>query len=616
MKPMAIVAAGAISALGEGEAAVAIGRASELPITAVREDEILRAAGLARPFLARAPGTAGAPEDPAALLIERATTLLVESLDGARPGWRSSRVGLALGTSSGGMVSLTRALALRAGGRPIPEEVARGAPYFGPLGGVDRALGIAPRERTQVLAACASSGIAVGIACRWLELGHVDLVLAGGYDAVSVLVAAGFESLGATSTRPSPFRTGRSGMALGEAAALVALVRADDARGPALGFVRGFGASADAVHVTAPDRTGAGLARAAESALRDAGCAPDGIDLVSAHGTATPFNDAAEARALGLTLGERAASVPVHPWKAVVGHTLGASSALELLAALSAMKQSIAPGAVGEGPIDPEARVHLLERNEAAELRTCLKLSAAFGGANAALVAGLDAGPGRPLAAGPVSLIAEGPARTASDLLALADVLRIPKVQVTRMDRLSAASVAAAHDVLRAAPELSRERMGVVVGTSTASLENDEEFDARLRERGPGGVEPRRFPPTSPNLAPGQCSIAFGLLGPSLAVGAGPDAALEALIVGHDLVAAGDAESMIVVLAEDVGDAVRDIWRAAGWAVPVAGARAWLLSRGPSRVVDRARLGLLRAQRLEAGDPSPPSAGDLLTPIH
>src|SRR5206468_10981407 len=93
----------------------------------------------------------------------------------------------------------------------------------------------------------------------------------------------------------------------------------------AVGYVRGFGMSSDAVHVTAPDGAGGGLVRAGSAALDDAGVDATAIDLVSAHATATPLNDAAEARALVALLGEHASTVVVHPMKAIVGHTLGAS---------------------------------------------------------------------------------------------------------------------------------------------------------------------------------------------------------------------------------------------------------------------------------------------------
>jgi 3-oxoacyl-[acyl-carrier-protein] synthase II len=102
----------------------------------------------------------------------------------------------------------------------------------------------------------------------------------------------------------------------------------------------------------------------------------------------------------------------------------------------------------------------------------------------------------------------------------------------------------------------------------------------RLRERGPRGAEPRRFPATSPNLAPGRAAIAFGLQGPALSVGSGRLAALEALLLAIELLEAGDAGSLFVVATEDVGPVVRDIWALAGLPLPERGAIAALLDTG------------------------------------
>jgi 3-oxoacyl-[acyl-carrier-protein] synthase-1/3-oxoacyl-[acyl-carrier-protein] synthase II len=382
-------------------------------------------------------------------------------------------------------------------------------------------------------------------------------------------------------------------MALGEAAVLFALVREASAQTRPLGYLRGFGASCDAVHVTAPDRTGAGLARAARQALADAAVSASAVELVSAHATATPFNDAAEARALADVLGGHAPAVPVHPFKAVVGHTLGASAALETAAALDAMSRALLPAAGGAGEPDPDAAVKLLQQNSEGSARLCLKLSAAFGGANAALVASTESGVGRPVQRRGARVAAIGAARTAADVHSLDT--RMPETTLSRLDPLSAAAVAAAASAIHLAPDIPRERTAVVVGTIAATIENDEAFDARLRERGAKGAEPRRFPPTSPNLPAGQCGIAFGLLGPSLSVGAGPEAPLEALWVATNLVEAGDADAAVVVAAEHVGPVVREIFRAAAWPCPEDGALAVVLLPGSDGDTGAWRDGLSRA---------------------
>jgi 3-oxoacyl-[acyl-carrier-protein] synthase II len=359
---------------------------------------------------------------------------------------------------------------------------------------------------------------------------------------------------------------------------------------PVLGRIAGFGASADAVHVTAPDRTGQGLATAARAALGDAGMAPQSIDLVSAHGTATNYNDAAEAHALVSVLGAEQSGAVVHPFKAAVGHTMGAAGALETLAALEAMRRSVLPASAHVGSVDPMLPIRILDRNAAGSPRCCLKLSSAFGGANAALVVTRGAEKGPPRTERPVHLLAIGqPCETADPELVLAKVPTADRSYLLRVDPTSGLVLTAVASALsRDLGALSSERSGVVLGTAAATLEINDRYDARRRQRGAAAVEPRRFPPTSPNLAVGQCSIVFGLKGPSFAVGASPAAALEALLVGHDLIASGDADTVIVVAADDVGEVVRDVWRAAGWPLPRHGALAVLVgaeARGP--ILDR-----------------------------
>ena len=331
MSSIAIIASGAISGLGEGAAATTAGEVGHPARVAIGGDEELARAGLARSFASRAWPLGD--EGRAAALLERALVACASDLDRVRSGWRDERVGLVLGTSSGGMRAAERAFADLAAGKPITDRVA--PTYAGPLERGIRTLRTPLDPCILVLGACASAALSVGLGVRWLERGACDLVIAGGFDEVTVFVAAGFEALRATtaSPPPRPFRAGRDGMSLGEGAAVVALVRAGGKGARA--FVTGFGATSDAVHLTAPDRAGAGLARAAKAALAEAGSGR--VDLVSAHGTATPFNDAAEARAIASVLGEDLEHAVVHPFKAQVGHTLGAAGAIELLASVDAL---------------------------------------------------------------------------------------------------------------------------------------------------------------------------------------------------------------------------------------------------------------------------------------
>jgi 3-oxoacyl-[acyl-carrier-protein] synthase-1/3-oxoacyl-[acyl-carrier-protein] synthase II len=573
-----VIAAGAVSALGSGDRAYCVGEVGERPVVAIARDAILEREGLARPFAARVTCLPETGRDRATDLLGAA---LRQCLAGLDPAWLEKRVGLAIGTSSGGMNTQERFLSAVARGERVAPAMARGAAYFAPLEDAVNDVGGSFSPRVLVLGACASSTLAVGLALRWLELGRCDVALAGGFDALSSFVAAGFEALRATTASvPRPFRVGRDGMALGEGAGVVALAREP---GPApLGFVAGFGASTDAVHLTAPDQTGRGLAVAAERALADAGVPASDIDLVSAHATATPFNDPAEARALGRALGAHAPKL-VHPFKAQIGHTLGAAGVLEALAALDALAKGVGPAAAGEGDIDPDCTVPLAATNRPLHARAALKLSSAFGGANAALVltrraAAVRAVRPRDAFVRAVAVVGEPLEARA---IALAVGARHPHLH--RLDAMASLVISAVQRLTLSTGAAALEGAGLIVGHSLATLEANECFDARRRQKGVRGVEPRRFPATSPNAAAGECAIAFGLTGPTFGVGASFHGGLEALDVARDLVAAGDAASMLVVAADLGGDISSALAVAAGVPALPQGACACLVESAPSR---------------------------------
>ena len=566
MSDACVIAVGAVSPFGLGESATPAGAVGEPAERRITTDPLLEAAGLRRPFSARAPHDLGvaASGDRATDLLVAAFTQVASALDAARPGWRRERVGVAVGTSSGGMLTSELFFAARAAGAATP-ELARGATYFAPFDAALAALDLASAQpRAQILAACAASTIALGLGLRWLDRGACDLVLAGGYDAISVFVASGFEALRATTSGcPRPFRVGRDGMSLGEGAAIVAMVREHDRRGSApLVRVAGFGASNDAVHITAPDRTGSGLARAGAAALADAGLTAERVELVSAHGTSTPFNDAMESRAIAALFGDR--RPVVHPFKAQIGHTLGAAGVLEALAAAAALRCGIAPAAAGQGDRDPDAPALLLDRAEARPLEAALKLSAAFGGTNAALV--LTTAPSGRTQRAPRPVFLRAVAHVdAVDLATLADATGVARDRLARLDllcRLGLAAVTAlAHDVGRAALLGA----GIIAGHGLATIDTNEGYDARRRARGAASVEPRVFPATSPNALVGECALVFGLTGPSFAVSSGLDGATEALAAGIELVAAGDADRLVIVAADDAGPVAHDLLALAGW---------------------------------------------------
>jgi 3-oxoacyl-[acyl-carrier-protein] synthase II len=582
---VAVVAWGAVSGLGRGVEAASAGLVGEPARVAIAQDEELRAAGFAKPFVSRARlGEEGEGDEGGA---DRATRILAMSLgdcaralDESRPGWRQTRVGLSIGTSSGGMRTAEHLFARLGRGEPVAPDFAARAAYFGPLLDVARELAIELSPATLVLCACSSSLIAVGLGARWLTLGKCDLVLAGGFDAVSPFVASGFESLQATSAQvpPRPFRVGRDGMALGEAGAVLALTRVAEAGARVRGYVCGFGASADAVHITAPDKTGAGLTQAARAALAEAG--NPRVDLVSAHATATPFNDAAEARGTAGALGEaQALEAVVHAFKAQVGHTLGAAGAIEALVCFDAIERGVLPATAGEGALDPNARAHILGLGEAGSPRVALKLASAFGGANAALVLRCDRpSPAPDSSHRPAWISRAVRIATLPDVLAIAEAIGANPDKLARADAhvlWALAALAALGD------RLGREAFagaGVIVGTAAATIETNARYAVRLRERGPRFVEARRFPYTSPNAVAGECGMAFGLRGPAFSVGAGLHAGVEALVAAADLVSAGDADRMLVVAVDDLGGEAAKAWAGAVGADLTAGAVALLVT--------------------------------------
>ncbi|MEO8874479.1 MAG: beta-ketoacyl synthase N-terminal-like domain-containing protein, partial [Polyangiaceae bacterium] len=535
--------------------------------------------GLARPLAARAQLENVAPEDDrATLLLKRAFVLLAADLDRVRPAWRMEKIGIALATSSGGMLAAEAFFKAISTQELLTATRAQRATYFAPMVDALAETQLEFSPATLVLTACAASTIAIGIGTRWLEAGDCDLVIAGGFDAVSVFVASGFEVLRATTgeTPPKPFCEGRDGMSLGEGSGLFALAR-DPERARA--YVAGFGASSDAVHLTAPDRTGDGLARAAEAALHDANVDASQIDLVSAHATATPFNDAAEMKALARVLGDHRPTIL--PLKAQIGHTLGAAGVLETLACVDAIERSVLPATAAYTRIEACLPAKLHETAQRGEVQLALKMSAAFGGANAALVVTRDRRelPARaqyPVFVSRAALVTDSVPPNIQTLSARSGIA-IDKLQ--RGDglvRYAIAAVAALEDEVG-----SLRGAGIVIGHSVATLETNYMYYTNIMAKGARFAEPRRFPYTTPNAVAGECGVAFGLTGPGLAVGSGFHGGVEALAVAYALVRAGDAERLVVVAVDEIGEASRALIAASGQDAAAfdSGAVALLVSR-------------------------------------
>ena len=325
-----------------------------------------------------------------------------------RPGEDGSadreRIGIYLGSALGGIAyaEVQHERYLERGIRAVAPNLALAV--FG--GAAPANLGIALDVRGPILStanSCASGAVALGEALDAIRAGQIDAAIAGGAEVpLSPLAFGAFDIIRALSHGSNdeperaarPFDSRRDGFVMGEAAALLVLEAAEVAerRGATpYAELMGYGATSDAYHMVQPRADGREAARAATIALDDAGVDPGEIDYVNAHASSTPIGDVAEARAIARALGERAATVPVSGTKALYGHPLGASGAIEAAICALAIRDGWAPPSVNlvePDPVSAELLPGLLLAGRPGTYRRALSTSFGFGGLNAALVLG------------------------------------------------------------------------------------------------------------------------------------------------------------------------------------------------------------------------------------
>jgi 3-oxoacyl-[acyl-carrier-protein] synthase II len=291
----------------------------------------------------------------AQLAIAACQEALAEAGWDDEPPYDPERIGCVIGTGIGGIGTLEHQHdVLRDKG---PGQV---SPLAVPLmmanaGTAALAMRYGLRGPTQTtVSACAAGTDGIGAALRMIRAGDADAVVAGGAEsALTPLAMSAFAAMDATSTSgvSRPFDARRDGFIMGEGAGILVLEDAEaaEARGATiLGEVLGYGASADAHHITAPEPAGRGAAKAIERALADADVGADDIDYVNAHGTSTPLNDSSETEALKAALGEeRAKAIPTSSTKSAIGHLLGAAGGVEAVATVLALKEGKAPPTLG-----------------------------------------------------------------------------------------------------------------------------------------------------------------------------------------------------------------------------------------------------------------------------
>lgn len=233
--------------------------------------------------------------------------------------------------------------------------------------------------------ACISGSLALITASRMLEAGKYKHAIVVGCDRLSSFVFSGFQSFHALADGLcKPFDKDRTGINLGEAAGCM-ILSVDKQAGmeEPLAILAGGGISNDANHLSGPSRTGAELSQAIDQAIMLAGINPANIGMISAHGTATSFNDEMEAKALNLS---GVSTVPLHSLKSYVGHTLGAAGIIESIIACIAMQQGVLPASLGYEQSGVSERVHVQQQPEQRATDYLLKTASGFGGCNAALV--------------------------------------------------------------------------------------------------------------------------------------------------------------------------------------------------------------------------------------
>jgi 3-oxoacyl-[acyl-carrier-protein] synthase II len=311
----------------------------------------------------------------------------------------ADRIGAIVGSGMGGIATLEEGMATL-----LQQGASRVSPFFMPMFLPNMASGVVAMTfglkgpNVATVSACATSGHAIGEAAETIRRGWADAMVAAGTEAaVTPLSIAGFNAMGALSTRNDdparasrPFDRHRDGFVIAEGGAALLLESLEHARGRGaaiLGEVAGYGTTNDANHYTQPAPEGAGCAKAMRAALADAGLTPADIDYVNAHGTSTPVNEKFETQALKGVFGERAYAVPISSTKSMTGHLLGAAGALEAAISLLAIRDGVIPPTINQEAPDPECDLDYVPNvARTAELRHVMSNSMGFGGHNVSLI--------------------------------------------------------------------------------------------------------------------------------------------------------------------------------------------------------------------------------------
>ena len=310
---------------------------------------------------------------------------------------RGEDMGVIFGTGIGGLSTIQKQI-LKMGKRG-PRAV---SPLFVPeiipnMGAGNIAIRLGAKNTCMtIVTACSTATNSIGEAFRQIKEGRAEVMITGGAEApIDTIGIAGFASLTALSKESdplkasTPFDENRSGFVLGEGAAALVLESYDHAKARGakiLAEVVGYGSTCDAYHITAPDPTGDGAARALKQAMDEAGITPDQVGYLNAHGTATHANDVGEAKAINLAFGTDS-DLQVSSTKSMTGHLLGAAGAVEAVATVAALQRGELPPNMGLTKQDPECQINVVTEpgTKATDLEYAMSDSLGFGGHDAVL---------------------------------------------------------------------------------------------------------------------------------------------------------------------------------------------------------------------------------------
>lgn len=417
-----------------------------------------------------------------------------------------------------------------------------------------------------VSTACSSAAVAISVAHALLRAGLARRVLAGGADSLSRLTFHGFRQLQLVSPDGCrPLDANRAGMTVGEGAGFLVLESAPEADRRVLADLRGTGLSCDAYHATSPHPEGAGAVLAMERALADAGIEPSRVSYVNLHGTGTPDNDAAEARALKQVFGQELPALS--SIKGLTGHTLAAAGGLEAVVSVIALEEGLLPANTGLESIDPKLEVSPVVEPTHAAVEVVVSNSFGFGGNNASIILSKPTAVAKvspsPLPALRVASTACLTGRGALDetLVALAAgesagglvpdaafAKAAPAAFIRRLKRLprlmlALANTAHAGSGATAAPDF------LAVGTAWGPLAETQEFLRKLFESGDQFSSPTDFIGSVNNAPAGQVALLLGAHSPNLTFSSG-DRSFEHAVLSASLGIAAGARDALVLAAE------------------------------------------------------------------